>query len=271
MSTATAGVYDAYADLAAAFTAINADGKTVKLIANDAAATITVNNSAILKVGSFNVAGQITVANGMTLSIEGAADNADSGVFTNYPAKTGTGALAIKGGYFPTEVAEADCATGYIPVHTAVAGKGYTVESGEIVARIGEVGYGSLSAALEAANTADTATTITIIKDIDETMSVFDVTPHVTFTADSPVEVKLHDTTLGAHRFFFRGGATFAQNVTWDANGTTSAPSGFVTQFEGNTTINGTTKFRIFRLVGNGVQGVVSTTGRLICDVEVLI
>jgi len=147
-------------------------------------------------------------------------------------------------------------------------------------AKIGEMFYHTLSDALAAANTAGTATTIKIIKNIEEVMTVVDVTPHVTFTADEAFTVKVREPAevlngVARRRFYFRGGATFEQNVAWNAgdrydNGSFET-RGFVTEFNGDTTINSDTRFRMFRIVGNGVKATVSTTGRLICDSEVLI
>ena len=140
-NSASANSFDAYADLTAAFAAITADGKTVKLIGDDAATTIAVDNSATLNVGEYNVAGQITVADGKTLTIEG------TGVFTSYPAKTGNGALAIKGGFFPSKVQVADCYTGYTPENSETTGKGWTVGVA-VATTAARVSYTSLAEAL---------------------------------------------------------------------------------------------------------------------------
>ena len=168
-----------YPTLAGAVAA-TADNDTVTMIANDPSTDeIAVNYNITIAGGTFDVTGQITVAAGKTLTITG-------GVFEEYPEKDEGALLVISGGYFPSEVAEADCADTLAPYGPIASGEPYeglyTVKGG--VAMIGDRLFSTLANAVEAAEKDDT---IILIADDPETGDI-NVTTSITIKAQEGLE-----------------------------------------------------------------------------------
>ncbi len=106
-----------------------------------------------------------------TLAINGGNLNVTRWRITNAAAKAGA-KPAVSGGTFSSAVKEEYCATGYIP--TANADGTYGVKAGAYVAKVDNVKYETLQAAITAAQDTKDGATITLLTDIN-TSSYYEV------------------------------------------------------------------------------------------------
>ena len=116
-----------------------------------------------------------------TLAINGGNLNVTRWRITNAAANAGA-KPAVSGGTFSSAVKEEYCATGYIP--TANADGTYGVKAGAYVAKVDNVKYETLQAAITAAQDTKDGATITLLTDIN-TSSYYEV------KGDNPVTIDL--------------------------------------------------------------------------------
>ena len=140
----------------------NADGTKYSPVAFDVcrfnsypSVSVTVEGNSVIN-GNIEISGVIGEGQSRQLNIKDGTFNGKFSISGNVPAN-----IAISGGTFTYEVNPDYCADGFIP--TTNEDGTYGVKSGEYVAKVGNVGYESLAAAVEAAKTGDT---VTLLADI---------------------------------------------------------------------------------------------------------
>ncbi len=128
--------------------------------------------------------------------------------------------IAVSGGTFNKPVDEYYCAEGYIPVNENT----HTV-GGPFVAKIGDTGYATLQAALDAAQAGDT---VTLLKDITDTSIKYPIDPRFAYFVTGKSEITIdgngHTVNVGGRGFGVAGDGVGAditfKNIT--INNTTS-------------------------------------------------